>query len=207
MSVSKPTVHAVSTFVAFAVVIAGGVYWELTGKYATSPTDGAPPESAAVSTVKPTRTYVSGAYGIGFDYPEGYYLAAREAGTPERSQLSVVLVEDTQRNRDVVDGRATDASEGPPAVTVDAYRNPGGVPVRDWLRAETNWTLGDGNLIPTMVGEEPGYAFTWSGLYEGGSVVVGHGDRVYVISVTWLSDRDRIIDDYQNLLKSVWFTD
>ena len=147
-------------------------------------------------------TYTSPTYGLTFTYPTGYYLKERESSN-DRPQLSLVLVEDTQENRDVIEGRSTEPREGPTAITVEVYPNTDRLPAEDWVRADTNWTVRTSDAAPIGRGSITGVTYSWSGLYEGKSVVVTKGMRAYVFSVTWMTPEDPIIATFDQLLNTV----
>jgi len=148
------------------------------------------------------RTYSSPAHGISFHYSPSLYL--KEVETPSsRPLLSVVLVEDTIENRDVLEGRSTIAREGPVSITIEVYPNPDELPAEDWVRSDTNWTVRTSEVAPIGRGQITGVTYSWSGLYEGKSVIVTEGSRAYVFSVTWLTPEDVVLAEFDRLLASV----
>lgn len=149
------------------------------------------------------KAYSSADHGISFEYSPSYYLKERDTGTVERPQHSVVLVEDTQENRDVIDGRNTEGRDGPIAITIDIYENPDELSADDWVRAETNWTVRTSDAAPIGRGQITGVTYTWDGLYQGKSVVVAEGAKAYVFSVTSLTSEDAILAEFDRLLESV----
>ncbi len=152
-------------------------------------------------------SYTSAQYGFRFAYSAGYYLRENQnVGTAERPQLSVVLVEDTQENRDVLDGKAPEGREGPTSITVDAYQNPNQLSAKAWAEQDTNWNIGSKQTSPVTVGGIEGVSYTWDGLYPGKSAIVTRGRYAYVVSVTWMTPEDAILQAYDSLLKSFSFT-
>ncbi len=149
--------------------------------------------------------YQSAAYDLSFTQPEGYYLVERQVGTLERPQLALVLVEDTQENRDVLNGIATTPREGPTAISIDVYPNTDKRSAEEWMRQDTNWTIRSSELTPITIAGIPGVSYTWSGLYEGRTSIVTSGTHAYVFSVTWMTREDRILTDFETLLQSVRF--
>ena len=148
--------------------------------------------------------YANEAYDLAFEYPSNLFLYEREdAGTPERPQLALFLVEDTQENRDVLEGRTTEPREGPTGITVDAYQNPDQLSARAWAETDTNWTVVTAEASDITVAGREGISFTWSGLYEGKTVVVTEGDKAYVFSVTWMTPEDQILRDFDMVLNSL----
>jgi hypothetical protein len=149
------------------------------------------------------QIYANSIYGISFEYSPDYFLTERDAGTAERPQLSLLIVEDTEENRDLIEGRTTDARDGPTGITVDVYPNPDRLTAEDWTRADTNWTVRTSEAAPIGRGQITGTTYSWSGLYEGKTVIVTEGTHSYVFSVTWLEPTDAILTEFDSILGSV----
>lgn len=176
-----------------AVVLLGGIWFLGRGK------EGAEPKQSMVA-------YSSAEYKVSFEHPSGLYRKEfTNMGTPEKPQLAVVLVEDTQVNRDILDGKSELGGEGPTAITLDAYQNPDELSAEEWANQDTNWALSDKATTPVSVAGQSGFSFNWDGLYQGKSVVVTKGKLAYVFSVTWLTPEDQIIKDFDMVLNSVAF--
>ena len=162
------------------------------------------PEMPGLPTAGATPTYQNEEYGLSFQYPEGLYLHERkDAGTPERPQLSLFLVEDTEENRDVLEGRNTTPREGPIGITVDVYQNPEELSASEWVQDDTNWTVATSQAEPVTINGRQGVSFTWSGLYEGRTVVLTKGDKAYVFSSTWMSEEDWTLRDFDTIVGSL----
>lgn len=161
---------------------------------------------AAEAPLIDTAIYGSEVYGISFAYPTMYYLHEREAGTPERPQGSIVLVEDTQENRDLINGVSTEPREGPTSITIDIYENPNQLSALAWAERDTNWTISNRATTTVAVGGFEGVSFSWDGLYAGKTVVVAAGDKAYVFSVTWMTAEDRILTDFDAILEMISFS-
>lgn len=149
--------------------------------------------------------YQSEEYGISFVYPNTYYLMEKETGSPERPQHTIVLVEDTQENRDVIKGTSTEPREEPTTITIDIHQNLMQYNPQLWIQNDTNWTLGNQQITESTIATKPAFSFTWSGLYEGQSTVISNAPYMYVFSVTSLTPDDQIIKDYNELLRSTEF--
>lgn len=163
------------------------------------------PESTSDNSGKQSMLpYRSSSYLLSFEYPSGLYLKEHaNVGTEERPQLSVVLVEDNQFNRDLLDGKITEATDGPISITIDAYQNPQRLDSEAWAKQDTNWNISSKILTPTALSGENGFSFNWDGLYPGRSVVIAKGNYAYVLSVTWNSPEDQILKDFEMILNSV----
>ena len=149
--------------------------------------------------------YNSDTYKVRFSYPDGYYLTEKETGSPQLPQHTIVLVEDTQENRDVIEGRSTEPREGPTAITIDIYQNFQQYNPEQWIQNSTNWTLSNQEIKRSRVQDRDALSYTWSGLYEGTSTVISHAPYIYVVSVTSLTPEDQILADYTSILNSLEF--
>jgi len=181
-----------------ALVVVAGWFFLLRGSTPLPPVLDTPAESGVVSM------YSNDAYGISFSYPADLYLFERkDAGTPERPQLSLFLVENTEENRAVLEGRSTEPREGPIGITVDVYQNPEELSAQEWMRNDTNWTVANSEAEPVTVNGREGVSYTWSGLYEGRTVVVAEGDKAYVFTATWMTTEDTTLPDLGSILSSL----
>lgn len=179
--------------VVLALLAAGAIYL----------LQGATPISAP-SQEEVAQTYRSTTYGLSFGYPQGFYLKENlNAGTTERPHLALVLVEDTEENRMVLNGETVEPREGPTAITIEVYPNPSNLSPEEWVKEETNWTVRTSDLAPARAGGVPATTFSWSGLYEGRSTVATAYGKAYVFSVTWLEPSDPLIGEYVQILKRV----
>ena len=195
---------SLSILVVLAVILAGGGFWFL------SRTDevrtGTNRNTNATTTGDEIVTYVNVPNKISFTYPSDLYLkeVSRVGESPE---LSVVLVEDTKENRDVIEGRADTPREGPISITVEIYENDDDLEAREWMTQSTNWTIANSSATPATVGGEEGVMYTWSGLYEGKSIVISKNSKVYVFTVTWMTEEDELLKDFNEIINSVSFID
>lgn len=186
---SKPLAIAI----ALILITAAGAYWYFNSQKTPSMTMG----------TENMVDFANETYGISFFYPTSYFMTEKETGTTAKTQHSIVLVKDTPDNRAIMNGTATVASEGPTAITIDIYQNTGKLAVRDWITHDTNWTVATKSATDATVAGLPAVTYSWSGLYEGKSYVVVKGDKVYVLSVTWLTPEDQIIKDFDMVLSSM----
>lgn len=160
---------------------------------------------AGVTMSSGVESYANERWALSFDYPLGYYLRERGDETPAGPQLAIVLVEDTPTNRAIVEGRATEATDGPTAITIDAFANPARLDAAAWMEQSTNWRAAIGEPGEMRLAGTDGVTFEWDGLYRGRSVVVAREDSAYVLSVTWLTPQDPIVADFERVLQSVRF--
>jgi hypothetical protein len=138
-----------------------------------------------------------------FTYPASLYL--HRPPLNDNSKLSLVLVENTPENLQVIRGSSTIPREGPTSIGIEVYENPKRLPLRELVESEETWKLSDKKTKDTLVGGVSATTFIWDGLYMGKTTVVSQGAYVYVFRVTYLSREDQLLQDEETLLKSVKF--
>lgn len=152
------------------------------------------------------KVYSNADLSLSFEYPSNLFLYERnDVGTEANPQTAVMLVEDTQENRDVLEGRSTEPREGPTGISITVFENPQKLNAADWVTNDTNWTVANSSATPVTVNGREGVSFTWSGLYEGRTVIVTTDTHAYAFSVTWMTPEDQIIRDFDMVLNSATF--
>lgn len=175
------------------IVVLGCIFWVVWNKNNANPT---------ISTEK---TFVSQKYAIEFLYPALYYLEEKTLGNAEREEYQIVLTEDTKENRDVREGRSP-GREGPTAITITLYQNDlDKLSAEDFIKNHigSDYKLATSELVPTVKGNLQGIEYSTTGLYESNSFVVSTPKYVYKFSVTYMNGSERIISDFENMIKTV----
>jgi|CXWL01.1.fsa_nt_gi hypothetical protein len=160
-----------------------------------------------VSVVTSPKEYTSPALGISFEYPALYFIIEMEQGGANNTH-AIILAEDTEENRDVFAGKSP-GREGPPTIGVYVYALPSGETLESWIRNtnESNFSISHEKvLIPTTVAGLSALSYTWSGLYEGHTVGVVSGGKIFLFTENYLTQEDRIRADFVGVLKSVKFS-
>ncbi len=152
-------------------------------------------------------TYTNEEFKLHFTYRDGkYYLEEKDATTPQRKHMTIVLTEDTAENFRVRSGQEP-PREGPLAITIDAYQNNlDKDSAQEWIKnsSNSNFKLSpDGKITSTKVDNRDAYAYLWSGLYNGDSIVVATDEWIYMFSVTYNDPNDEIRKDFRRLMDSV----
>jgi hypothetical protein len=189
----------------FILLVAAGAYWYLHTTTSAPITTTTPMGNMGNMEKESMVDFTSTSAGLSFAYPSSLFVTEKETGTPTKQQHSIVLVKNTPDNHALMDGTAPVAGEGPTAITIDIYQNTQKLAVRDWITHDTNWTVATKSATDTTVAGLPAVTYPWSGLYEGKSYIVAHGDKIYVLSVTWLTPEDQIIKDVDMVLNSLTF--
>jgi len=151
-------------------------------------------QSIAAQNANKTE-FSSTEHAVAFAYPEHYILNERDEG----ERHTITLLEQAPD---------PNASEGPPAITVDIFPNTEGLTASDWVERTpaSNFQLSpDGTLASSTVGGSEAVAYVWDGLYRGESYVFTHENRIYMLSVTYLDADDQIREDFTELLQSLRF--
>lgn len=153
-------------------------------------------------------TYASLEYGLSFSYPQKYAVA-ENTYTGERLQHAVVLFEDTPANRDILFG-TNKGTEGPPTITITIFQNNLDNYTLESFVEDTNFSnfkLSDGNKTEIAVAGNPAWRYRATGLYENDNVVVVRPEYVYMFTVFFNSPNDQIRQDFDEILKTIGFTD
>ena len=151
-----------------------------------------------------TQTYTSAELGLTFDYSEDYTLESHDDGNEERSWTTLTLIETALLEQ----YEASGAMEGPPAIAVQVFDNVEELELEEWITTTSysNYKLAsDPELLQGEVAGEPARAYQHSGLYETNAVVFAHEGSIYMFSVGWLTEEDRNLQEFGQLLESVSF--
>lgn len=152
--------------------------------------------------------YESAKYKLSFEYPKSFFIVERETGNGERESHAVVIVPDTQENRDLMSGKIQ-GTEGPPTITVQMFQNNlDNYTTESWIRGtnDSNFKLSpDGKLTPAGFEGQDALQYRWSGLYEGMTVAAARPDWVYAFSVSYNAPTDQLIKDFAQILTTVKF--
>jgi hypothetical protein len=161
-------------------------------------------DNSTAPTASNLKTYSNESLGISFKYPSLYYLEEVERGNGERGHFVITMYEDTEENKAVREGNSP-GREGPTAITLELYQSPEQPDLMTWIQGHSgsNYKLSNGNVSPTTLAGQEAYSYRWDGLYGGLSVVFKNRDYVAFTSVTYLTPEDRIITDFNELLKTV----
>lgn len=97
--------------------------------------------------------------------------------------------------------------EGPTSISIEVFENSRNLSAGAWVETSprSNFNREMGNYKNTTLAGETAVAYAWSGLYEGESVAVSYDKKMYIFSVTWMSQSDVIRSDFRDLLASVDF--
>lgn len=145
--------------------------------------------------------YQSSTQGIRFEYPNSYELTQERERDAERPWHVIVLAD-----RDTVP--APENGEGPPVIAMVIIDNVENQSLEEWVRTSTfsNFQLsGGGELASTTVDGEDAITYRYSGLYETEAIAAVQGGKIYLFSVGWLDENDRIRQDFESILASVDF--
>ncbi|MBP7770646.1 MAG: hypothetical protein KA066_01895 [Candidatus Pacebacteria bacterium] len=179
-------------------VFATGAYFLLSNSTASLPGD-----TAATTTPQTALEQYSSEDGYSFMYPNTYELSSRTEGNAERQWDVLVLLP-----KGYVPPQN---GEGPPAISLSVFSNTEGLSLDAWVQgdARSNWKLivDERASRPMTVGGEPALWYHYSGLYEVDSVAVAHGGKIFLFSGDWLDPSDQIRADFNNLIKTVQFSD
>lgn len=151
------------------------------------------------------RTHVLNEARLSFSYPVHLFLLEKKNIQAQDLQSSILLTENTEANKDSLLGKATASQEGPTTISFFIYKNDKHLLPRMWLEAQETWKLSNQKIEEGVYGGAQAYTYSWDGLYRGKTTVIGHGDYVYAISVTYTGSADPLLQDSQKVLNSLTF--
>jgi len=178
-------------------VFSGMVFWSVE--------QSVPTERIGASAMK---IYSSQRFGFSFEYPARYFVDEREVGNGEREHYAIVLAEDTPENRAMFNGTAIGARDGPPTIAIDIYQNNlDRLTALAWTKntSDSNFKLGDGTYSTMTFLGAGAVSYRASGLYELSNLVLAKNDRIYKLSVAWLTPRDGMMEGFKKILQTIEF--
>jgi len=145
-------------------------------------------------------------FSIRFQYPADLYVVRFDREPGDVPVLSIVLVENQPMNVSYINGSTTEPMEAPPMMTIDVYENPEALTAETWLQERTNWGSGALDVGTEYAGGKEYLGYRWDGLYAGKSaILVDHG-YLLVLSVSWVSDSDRLPEVFDSILTNLELT-
>lgn len=164
-------------------------------------------ESGAVAEIDSKSQVLQpiGVEGVEFGYPVQYGRYDRPKLSTTKTLGAVVFYEATESNRNFFLGKSTSQKEAPVTITLDVYENIKNLSVKELLRGDATYPVIDTTLKPVTISGKKGEYFEWDGLYRGKSVAVNHLGKTYIFSVTSITSQDKILQDFETVLKTVYF--
>ena len=147
------------------------------------------------------KKYQLSSQGISFSYPNDYELTQERERDVERPWHVIVLAHESTLS-------APEGGEGPPVIAVIILDNVGGQSLEEWVRTSefSNFQLSQsGGFASTTVDGADAIRYQYSGLYETEAIAAVRGDKIYLFSVGWINENDKIRDDFSALMESVEF--
>lgn len=150
-----------------------------------------------------SEEYRSDKFGLKFSYTDKYFLEERSV---DETQTSIVLIEDTEENRAVVEGRSP-GREGPTSITVNIFENPATTTLREWARTEvrSNFNLSMGDVEEGMLSNKESILYVSDGLYPTVNILALHRGRIMQFTVSYLTLEDEIRKDFSKILDTIEF--
>jgi hypothetical protein len=148
--------------------------------------------------------YINRNYGLQFEYPSNLYFKEKTKAESV-ADLSIVLVENTKESAGYIEGNPT-TSEAPISIMIDVHSNPSQIGPRSWAEKNANWNIANkSSIIPIEIGGQTGISYTSTGLYESKTYVVSLGSNIYTFSVSWMTQNDQLLRDFDMIINSVVF--
>lgn len=148
--------------------------------------------------IETVQTYSSPTLGVEFEYDSEYVVEERNATTSN----TIVLM----RSEDVKN--IPEGGEGPPSITVTVLKNTKNQFPSVWAQENkiySNINLVMGSTTEYVLGGANAIRYTADGLYVSDTIVVAHGENMYVFSGAYMDTNSEIRQDFIKLLATVKF--
>lgn len=152
-----------------------------------------------------TAVYSSKELGIEFTHPVGQDGYVLEENTPAVEQgllKTVVLIRAEDVNKIPVGG------EGPATITLNVFKNLKKQWPRIWADEHvqsSNINLKVGDVLETTVGGANAIRYKADGLYASDTIVVAHGENIYVIRGMYIDENSLLRMDFSPIVQSIRF--
>jgi hypothetical protein len=161
--------------------------------------------------LRAVATFTDPALDIEFSFrrgPDGYIFFSAPHGNEEEENFEEMYVLMLKSDYDMLQNLKE--TEGPPAIAVAVYRNPKNQEASAWALANpdvSNTGLAVGEPVTTVVGGAQAVRYTVDGLYRIDTVVIAHGEHIYVVSGAYQDENSTIRKDFAPFLESVTFVE
>jgi hypothetical protein len=151
----------------------------------------------------------SSEYGIAFRYrtqgPDGYTIVVPSDNELDRNQVFLRALFLTKDYEPFI--KSFVAREGPTAMTAEAYRNPTGRSVQEWIESDpqSNHPLAVGTSSTVSYGDTEYITYVWDGLYRADTYITEKNGYIYVFTVTYTDSESLMRNDLKDLLTTVEF--
>lgn len=198
---------AASPNVTDAYAVALGDYAEVVGDVTE---DGSIVACASLEhSFRVTGKYSDSVLGFAFEYrkgPNGYVLQSPPHGNEEEADFEEAFILMMKSDYDAM--QIAEGTEGPPTISVLVYRNSKKQTARVWAEANaatSNFNLKLDEPKVAVVGGEKGVRYMVDGLYRMDTLVIAHGDFMYLISGAYLEEDSLIREDFKAFLQTLTF--
>jgi len=142
-------------------------------------------------------------FGFSFPYVSGDEGYVAQSGTLHQSGNELMSVAFITRSWIM-----QAASEGPPAITVQVFRNPMNLSVQEWI-TQTSVPIPQpiSPLVADMNGGMDVFRYAFDGLYRGTAAIFSQYEYMYLFTVSYNTDTDQIIADFEEGLSAIRFAE
>jgi hypothetical protein len=147
-------------------------------------------------------------YGLTYSYPSGIdgYVVTTNQNAPRGDLVFSQSVFDADDYKELTE--STVPREAPVSLTIDVYRNPMNLSVREWITQseESNYRLSPSGTISSAVFNGTEFlTYQYDGLYRADAYVYGAEGYIYLFSNMWDNPESNMKKDMGEVLKTVQF--
>lgn len=165
------------------------------------------PEQLSVSDKTP---YTDNGTGLAFEYPagpSGYVLEEREPSQSEADLVKTIILTETAEHERMTQN-PPQGGEGPAVIAVHVLKNGKKQFPLQWATENqqySNYNLKTGAEEERIVGGANAVGYMTDGLYAAETVVVAHGEYMYVFTGQFMDADSELRRDFRPILESVNF--
>ncbi len=163
------------------------------------------------------KTYENKDLAINFSYPESYILTEKNLST-NKDDHAIFLFE----NRFVYESASSTLSElierTPDVISIETLNRGLEIDIADWVKnnaTSSHFLLSDQTFESAVVANKKIISYVWSnnagkegdinGVVEGTTIALIHNGKVFLITVAFNKDSEKIRDNFISLLSTVQF--
>lgn len=152
-----------------------------------------------------TKVYENKDLHLKFSYSDMYFLSEK-IDEKSHSTSSVFLLNDTKENRDIASFDKINLNNISNAIAVEIFDRDNAIDISDWVKKNTvksHFDLSDQKMETASVGDKKIVYYSRFNDLKGSTIALINQGKVYLFTVVFTSDSDKVNKDFTALLSSL----
>ncbi len=149
-----------------------------------------------------TKVYENKELHLKFSYTDLYFLTENTTATTS----SIFLLNDNRENRDVASFGQINLDNVSSSMSVEIFERDNIVDIAEWVKKnaqKSHFDLSNQTFETATVGDKKIISYNWFGKSNGNTLALINQGKVYLFTVTFTSDSDRINKDFVSLISTL----